>query len=237
VDACDANGDCAHTAKAAGDSCGDCLICDGKSQCGDDPACGSTVVLKPVADASMFSNGNANGAGDLWTGLNKQQSISYRALLMFDLSGIPATATIDDAVLELFKIKVPSGAVQDTLSLHRVTKGWSEGTTNLGKGKGSAPAAGDVTWSHATHDTVPWTTTGGDFTAQASGTVSAQSTDVSFKSAAMSADIKAWIGNGSSNFGWIVKGGETKNLTAKRWGSRSHATKSPTLTITYSTPQ
>jgi len=53
--------------------------------------------------------------------------------------------------------------------------------------------------------------------------------------AAMVADVQSWLASPSTNFGWIVVGDESANLTAKRFGSREHPDPNlrPRLTIVY----
>ena len=48
-------------------------------------------------------------------------------------------------------------------------------------------------------------------------------------------DVQGWVDEPSTNFGWIVRGDESTNMTAKRFNSREHpdpATR-PTLEILY----
>ena len=77
------------------------------------------------------------------------------ALLWFDLSTIPAAATVTSAELTLY-LEGASGAPPGAeVAFHRVTQGWVEGTM-----QGAEPADG-ATW--LTHDgTASWAAAGGD---------------------------------------------------------------------------
>ena len=48
----------------------------------------------------------------------------------------------------------------------------------------------------------------------------------------MVADVQGWLDNPASNFGWLMLGDESTNLTAKRFDTRE-STSPPVLAITY----
>ena len=51
----------------------------------------------------------------------------------------------------------------------------------------------------------------------------------------MVADVQSWLNDPATNFGWLVKGDETTNITAKRFES-SESGSPPALTINYTPP-
>lgn len=204
-----------------------------------------TVTLTAVKDAGLYKESNtaANGAGAyLQVGTNSSGDVR-RGLVQFDLSSIPAGSTITSATLTLF---VSTGASNngptETIELHKVTQSWSEGPTNppnLG-GHGAPAVSGDVTWSHRNYSSQTWTTAGGTFsgTISASTAASEASASRTWTGAGVLADVQGWYTSPSTNFGWLLKGNEVTDQTARRISSRQNPTSSerPKLTIVYTAP-
>ena len=72
-----------------------------------------------------------------------------RGLIAFNIaSNIPAGATIQSAVLTLSMNRTISG--NQTVSLHKLTADWGEGTSDApgGEGQGAAATTNDATWLH-----------------------------------------------------------------------------------------
>jgi hypothetical protein len=155
---------------------------------------------------------------------------------MFDLAGqIPMNSTITSVSLQLTQTRQAAGASDTTLSLHRLTASWGEGTSNAGgsqDGGGTAATANDVTWTFRFVGGESWSTPGGDFVA----TPSAQTTSSVWASnEELVADVQAWLDDPTSNHGWIILGDESQPSTARQFGSREIANvdQRPKLTITY----
>ncbi|MEK9660014.1 MAG: DNRLRE domain-containing protein, partial [Chloroflexota bacterium] len=153
------------------------------------------MTLFPIADVSLYGeSGNlGNGAGEhLFAGFTNQGN-ERRALVRFDLSSIPADATVTSVRLELTVDRTQAGPL--SYGLHRVTTSWSEGVENAGdsEGRGASNPSG-ATWTRATL-TTHWGAPGGDFETNASGsaTVDALGTGVSWESAGLVADVQAWL--------------------------------------------
>ncbi|MFN9306775.1 MAG: PKD domain-containing protein, partial [Planctomycetota bacterium] len=148
-----------------------------------------SVTMESVADTSVYSlntgasSGTSNGANPQMVcgrayNPNSPPIIPAvdnglrRALVRFDVANnVPAGSTVLGANLQMactYDPLLPTGA--QTVSLHRLTRVWTEGTTNLGIGLGGAATGGDATWASATSSgsIVNWTTAGGDFVAGAS---------------------------------------------------------------------
>ena len=127
------------------------------------------IILTATKDNTMFESaggGLSNGAGQyLFAGRSGQSSGSIRrALLAFDLSGIPAEAVVTAVRLTMNMSKTAAGST--TVSLHRVLVDWGEGSSNAatrGGGQGAASTTGDATWIHAMFANGTWTNPGGDF--------------------------------------------------------------------------
>jgi hypothetical protein len=117
-----------------------------------------------------------------------------KMLLKFDLSDIPATATIDSVYLRLVRLQ-PTSNVPD-LFLNRVTTPWVES---------------EVTWNDSEFET-PWTTPGGDFTDAEFDSLDEQglavAPDVIFFSGGVGSNlvnqVEDWVDGTNSNYGWLI---------------------------------
>src|SRR3954471_4718429 len=95
------------------------------------------ITLKPSADTALFELNpdlNLGGGTDMPAGSTAETNRS-RALIRFNLSQIPANATVSSASLTVTVDKVPSSGVGSVFGLYRVLKNWGEGT---GVANGSA---------------------------------------------------------------------------------------------------
>lgn len=199
----------------------------------------TTVTLDALRDNTLFesaSGGTSNGAGtELFAGTTNNNA-KRRALIKFDLSSIPAGATITAVTLTLRMDRTVTG--NQNVSVHAVSADWGEGTSNANgqEGGGAAATTNDATWIHRFFNTATWSTAGGDFKAAASATVSVGGNgNYNWTSAQMVTDAQSWLNNPAANFGWIVIGNESTDRTAKRFASREHATAAnrPKLSVTY----
>ncbi|MDX2116721.1 MAG: DNRLRE domain-containing protein [Planctomycetota bacterium] len=205
-------------------------------------ASGDVIEIVASRDVTLYesSAGNiANGSGQyLFAGYTLRNSSRYRrSLLRFDVAAIPAGAIVTDATLRMSMSQTISGDV--SVSLHRVTRNWSEGPSSPGgnEGSGTDALAGDSTWLHTNYPGATWTTAGGDFVAVpvAETTVGATGFYVWSSNASMVNAVLAWRADPSQNFGLLVKGDEANNGSSKRFDSREHPdpTHRPTLIVTY----
>lgn len=200
------------------------------------------VTLEPSKDNTLFEDaaGNvSNGAGDhLFAGMTATSAIR-RAVLAFDVdAAVPDGAEIESVTLDLNMSKTISAA--RTISVHRLTADWGEGTSNAlaQEGTGAASTDNDATWIHGFYDTVLWSSPGGDYESSATATFSVGNVgSYEASSQGMADDVQAWLDDPSINFGWILIGDESTSSTAKRFDSREHvaAGNRPQLIITYST--
>lgn len=205
----------------------------------------TSVILPASQDNTIHSNliYNSNGAGDNFTSGTIINGSIRRALLRFDLSVIPAGATITAATLGLVMNKTVSAAID--ISLYKLNASWGEGASQAvgADGQGVAALAGDATWvcsfaNGAGGCSSSWITPGGVFTASPSATTSV--TDVgaySWSSTQMTNDLQGWVNNAATNYGWIIRSDEIILQSAKRFSSRTNPiiTERPTLSVTYTT--
>src|SRR5204863_2324099 len=134
-----------------------------------------------------------------------------RALVAFDFSSIPTTATITGASVSMY-LSLAAGGSQ-AVSLSKVSANWGEGTSDAGDpgGAGTQATTGDATWLHTFYNANFWTTVGGDFSATSSATttVNAINATYTWSGSGLTADVQGWVSNPATNFGWVVRGNET----------------------------
>ena len=209
-------------------------------------ALASTVDLAPVRDNSIYSESSSlsNGAGvDVFAGRTAVGS-RRRALVAFDLTGIPAGSVVSSATLHFTLTLAPPTMDTQNVAIHRLVASWGEaGSVALPPGgMGVQAEPGDATWGMSSYPERTWTTAGGDFAASASAVTSVGvETDVDYawgSTAAMVADVQAWVDNPDLNHGWILIGNEAGSTTARRFASRENTTEAirPRLVVEYTAP-
>lgn len=197
-----------------------------------------SITLAPSQDATIWEGEDAVAAGadaHLWVG-DGNDGLARRSLLQFDLSSVPAGATITSATLTL-AASTPADAAS-TFSLHRLLASWGEGPSDaLGNDQGTAASTGDVTWDWRTFDGERWASgkEGGDFVPTSSA--DSGSTASVWSGPGLVSDVQGWLDDPSTNFGWIIFGGEgTSNTIHAFWSRNSKGTAAavpPALTIIY----
>jgi len=137
-----------------------------------------------------------------------------RFLLHFDLEGsIPPGTTILSAELRLTLDRtdeLASGPI--SVSLHRVTREWGEGSSAGGAGQGGSAESGDATWLHTFYSDLPnsdlrWTSPGGDFDGAPSATAGVGTALTSYtwgSTPELVSDVQGWRLDPASNFGWLL---------------------------------
>jgi hypothetical protein len=136
-----------------------------------------------------------------------------------------------------------------TMTLHKVLQDWGQGTSSA-TGQGAIATTNDATWIYrfynpaAPSSSPTWSTSGGSFSATGSGSAVCPNLGGAFifsgnSGSQMVADIRAWFADPANNFGWVLRGDETTQGTAKKIYSRENglATNRPQLTITYVVPE
>jgi glucose/arabinose dehydrogenase len=204
-----------------------------------------TIDLPIAADTFINSAApNANAGATAWIdagtdGGNLGSPGVRRALLKFDLSGIPPGSTITSAVLRLVVIKVPGfGQSEDSsFSLYRMNVDWVEGTKS--GANGALASAGESTWNARLHGSANWTTVGAasDASAVASATVAIGSTEgvaYSWGGEGVLNDVQFWLDNPSKNSGWLLRSlSEATARTVRGFGSREAVSNRGSLTVGY----
>ena len=201
------------------------------------PSAATVVSLHPIKDNTLYQeNGTfSNGAGSWFiAGRNNDGTGNIRrALIQFDLSSIPSSATINAITLTMVNDRGNSGT--QTISLYRLTAAWGEGTSNASAdpGKGVAATTNDATWTHRLYPATLWAAPGGDCVATVSASAPVgNSGSYDWSSLEMITDVQQWVSTPAANFGWLVVGNEAAMATARRFFSRTGTTP-PTLQVTY----
>ncbi len=201
-----------------------------------------TLILNPSKDNSLYESETghlSNGQGQyLFVGKTSSGSIR-RAVLAFPVTEkLPKGATIDAVRLRLHLSKTI--AAPSALSLHRLEQDWGEGSSKAGgqEGGGADAKIGDSTWIHSQFSNTLWQQAGGDFVTRASASQTPDTPNNSYtwgSTPELLADVQQWIAQPETNFGWIIIGDESQNLTAKRFNSREFADSAlqPQLEIEY----
>lgn len=201
------------------------------------------VNLPPSKDNTIFSEDidlsrfYSDGLGYLYTGRTGSTFGPYnrRALVAFDLSGVPSGAVIQSAQLTLNLTKAGAASGGTSLTVHRLTETWGEGTSLNSTGGYGAPATtGDATWQRRFYNTSSWSTAGGTFTAAPSASAVLTGPFTTWAStAALKSDVQTWVNTPASNAGWIIRGDESTDQSACQFASRQAGGTAPELAITY----
>lgn len=206
------------------------------------PAGGEVTTLLSVADTFISSrNPSHNMGGHDHAAVGRDNTGNRRrGLCAFDLSGIPADATITSATLRLTVVIEPiPPKVDSNFKLFRLTKNWGEG---VGMGNNGSPASsGEATWVSAEHMTSSWNSEGaaGDYLPIPSASQFVDgpiNQSFVWETTQMVADVQQWVEVPASNFGWIlISGNESTNKSVKAFASREAANVNirPSLTVGY----
>ena len=197
----------------------------------------ATLTLAPVADTTLQSayvGNNLGGDSSLWIGGRRQGGVA-RGLFRFDLSSVPAGATINSATLTLSVTRTPSGCVNSLFDLHRVSESWGEGN-NGGHGGGTTADANEASWNSRFAPGTPWTTPGGSFApaVSASRSIGGNGSYTFSSTAGLVSDVQSWVNNPSGNFGWeLISQSENTPTSIRLFGSRTGGSTAPSLLINY----
>jgi hypothetical protein len=197
---------------------------------GGGSAAGETIVTlregvdgyTGASDASMYEDfaDNANGGHPyIYAGVTQVDS-RRRGLIRFDLETLPADAAIESAELEL-TLDLARGFVEN-YRLHRLTADWGEGEVDTGDpgGQGLDANEGDATWNSNFHDISTWAAPGGDFITTPSVSIDIGTEGaVVFSDPGMAEDVRGWVAQPETNFGWVLIGEESGAFNARRFFS------------------
>ncbi len=189
------------------------------------------VTLQPAPAAGMDTyilyekkDNNFGNAPILVTDSERAGRGPARSLVQFNLTGIPAGATITAATLRLYLSK-NTGSQADVVEAHRLTRSWVEG--NSGKNKGA-------TWNR--YDGLhAWLTPGGDYDATLAGSFVASG--IGWKSMAITGLVQDWFSGKYPNQGLILLSAPRIGDNEKQYYSSDNANAQlrPALDVCYYT--
>ncbi len=167
-------------------------------------------------DTTLYQNAADENAGG-WQAVASGSTLAgfpRRTLIRFDLDVVPSGSTVSSAQLDLrLAIAAAAGSEETTLTLHRVTSDWAEGTGLAGLapmgggGQGGDVLQGTACWSAGFLGTSAWTTPGGDFVETPSAATLVTlgvGEDFAWTGENLVADVQAMIDGTAPNYGWIL---------------------------------
>lgn len=187
---------------------------------------GSLLTIQTMQAGQTYSgNGFTLAVNTVFPGINSVNyadvNFSYpdnvkavkRALLSFNLSQVPAGATIDYAVLKVYSI---SGGAPLNVSAHQVTSNWTE----------------DATWSMRT-PSLNWGTAGGDYSATLEASVMVA--DAGTYEINLTQLARNWV-SGTQNYGVLLKAfnESVENIKNVYSSDGANVSIAPELEVSYS---
>ncbi len=204
-----------------------------------------TTTLTASRDTTIFSESAdlSLGADDRIFAGRAGNNGDRRALLKFDLAGIPRGASIHSATLELTAVRMPSSTAFD-FSLHRLENDWGEEFSFADRGVGGGGAGGtampgDATWSERFYESLPWSSPGGDFNLLPTVAFRIGPTGrYTIIGENLLDDLQSWADDPSTNFGWIILG-SLSTRSVKGFASREATEEGdrPTLVVEWTAPE
>lgn len=201
-------------------------------------ASADTVTLSATSDTFLVSSSPDNNAGShthVAAGTSGAGS-SRRGLFQFDLTTLPAGATITSATFQLEVVGDPAtGDADSDFELLTLTDPWGEGAQS---GNAGSPAvAGEATWNSRFHGATAWATAGGDFLTPSLATQFITGVAVyEWTSPALLAQVQTWQAAPAANAGLLLRSlSEGTSRTARRFGS-SEGGSPAQLVIAYDLP-
>ncbi|MCW2929613.1 MAG: repeat-containing protein, partial [Actinomycetia bacterium] len=200
------------------------------------PEAGRTTLIIPASGTTTLSsltpttalNGGINNAGTVqhWVEVG-DDSPSYgitHAVMQFPAlpASIPAGSTVMDAHLKMWQETVTTGTTGAVYEVHGLTKAFN---------------SAQATWNSAATGTA-WAKAGGDYSATATGTVSALTNDPGRDDLTVTPIVQGWLNTPASNDGLLVKlaneattGPQEHTVFAAN--GTSEAALAPELVVTY----
>ncbi len=178
------------------------------------PGTSGSVALLAIKDTYLNQDKpTENYGGSMDINVNRRNgNKTQRAILKFDVSSIPAGATINSASLRLFANR--NGGASYAVDAHIVTNDWTEGISN------GAICSLAANWTNrieaGTSDT-PWGAAGGDYNPRAVGTTTLTDNVTGWYSWTITpATVANWRSGSVLNHGFLMKA-TVENVADDRW--------------------
>jgi hypothetical protein len=217
------------------------------------PAKRDNTLYQGQADGGPPDGERSNALGpNIWTGKGSNGNLKRSALFFDCKSIIPAEATITSAVLVLTLDRAQPNVGPTDIGIYRLVADWGEGTSDAslidGGGRGTNATPGDMTFTHNFFNSSLWVTAGGEYVATPSASATArwpqfsdgppfQPTNHLTSIGVLEIDIQNWIDGVNPEYGWMLRGDETQQPTAKRYWGVQHtiASQRPILLVGFNT--
>ncbi len=187
------------------------------------------VALTPVADTYMARWGATNNYGGSTTLLVRYHTSNqeeFSSLVRFDLSGIPANATVQSAVLTLTVTESPSTWLD--VDIFKLLRSWTEMQATWNS------AASGVAW------TQPGANGSGDRESIRRASMRVNAAVGGTATVDLTGLVQEWVSSPAGNQGLLLRPNLSSNtsILQYRFASRDNATATsrPKLTVTYTTP-
>ncbi|HMJ91899.1 MAG TPA: DNRLRE domain-containing protein, partial [Candidatus Acidoferrum sp.] len=194
--------------------------------------------------------GNSMGAVEYMVAGFTEMGTTNRALMRFDVASvIPTGSLLREVEFFVAVTKQASNSPRPApFGLRRMLRSWGEGDNYYidGPGLGEPADPGDATWMNRFFSTNAWAVPGGAEGIDYAEAITS-STEINglgefpFEGTPqMLEDVRMWIENPGTNFGWMLKSEEENpegtTAAAKRFASREDPGNAPRLVITYTPP-
>jgi hypothetical protein len=187
------------------------------------------AIISPTKDNTLYENGAgsiSNGSGEHFFAGRTGTGDIRRGVIAFDIAAsIPAGGRVTNVTLTLHLSREPALGGPEIVELRRLLADWGEGTSDAlaNEGGGGAATPGDATWIHTFSDTGFWSSPGGDFVQKVSASQAVDAIGFySWSGPGLVADVQSWLDNPQGNFGWVLIGNESVEMTAKRFDTREN---------------
>jgi hypothetical protein len=191
------------------------------------PASGGTLTFTPAADTYLREDQTGRNYGSCATlGVDLETTRRLRSLLKFDLTSIPAGATITSVSLMMQATAVQNNTAF-TIDAHSISSDWNEGTL--------CDANGNSNWNN--RNASAWTTAGGDYSGTILSSVAVSTTgSYTWPSGAnFISAVQGWVNTPANNNGLLLKFNTEGGGNQAKTFSSSTGTSAPVLTVTYTT--
>ncbi len=185
-----------------------------------------------TADTRIISNDLSNinfgSCFNLQIGFSNNRI--WRLLMKFDISSIPASATVKSAYLTLYCYSLTGGPVN--VVAYKITRSWIEGNGSCG-GSSNIYAS----WDYYNGAGNSWTNPGGDFDLTTQSDVTTVTTTGYYTIKLNTQMVQDWISNPLTNYGLIIKSiDETSGSISNYDNTTTTNERRPKLTIYYTLP-
>ncbi|MEK7583658.1 MAG: DNRLRE domain-containing protein, partial [Patescibacteria group bacterium] len=196
----------------------------------------STTTSTPPGGDNEWNQG---GQSALAIGLANGPLKNRRSLIKFNLSAVPAGATITNAELQLTCIYKWNSNADNVVNAHRILRPWVEGTSADGTWIRQVASS----WFHTNYPE-QWGQPGADqigvdrsTSTMGSATITATCTNTTYSWNLDTATVTDWVNNPSTNYGMMLTGNESTQDITRQFASSENATTAnrPKLFITYTT--